>query len=103
MLRFLIVLLLLTLPLSIFAGCSPAEKSYRTPEQAFAAANVRSKGIIKKVELTDGAIIFYRGSNNDAGVGLARKYDGNWKWVMGSGMVNASNEPSRFLGLILTE
>lgn len=92
MLRFWNALLLLVLSVSIIAGCSP-EKSYKTAEQAFIAAGITSKGIIEKVELTDGAIIFYEGLNHDAGVGLARNYDGKWKWIMGAGLVNKSNEP----------
>ncbi|MDQ0878743.1 hypothetical protein QFZ77_007402 [Paenibacillus sp. V4I3] len=95
MLKFLNVLLLLVVSVSIFAGCY-TEKSYKTPEQAFVATGIKSKGIIKKVELTDGAIIFYEGLKNDVGVGLDRNYDGNWKWIMGSGMVNKDIEPISF-------
>jgi hypothetical protein len=94
-LKFLYVLFLLVLSVSIFTGCNP-EKSYKTPEQAFVATSIKSKGINKKVELTDAAIIFYKGLNNDVGVGLARNYAGNWKWIMGSGMVNKSIEPISF-------
>ncbi|MGM0885140.1 MAG: hypothetical protein ACQEXQ_29370 [Bacillota bacterium] len=66
--------------------------SYKTPEEAFNATGIKSKRIIKKVELTDGAIIFYEGLNNDVGVGLASYYD-DWKWIMGSGMVDKGTEP----------
>jgi hypothetical protein len=94
-LKFLNVLLLLVLSVSIFTGCTSKE-FYNTPEQAFDATGIKSKGIIKKVELTDGAIIFYEGFSNDVGVGLARKYEGKWKWIMGSGMVNKGAEPLSF-------
>lgn len=95
MLKVLKILLLLALPVSIVAGCNN-EKSYKSPEQAFIASNISSNGIIKKVELTDGAIIFYKGLNNDVGVGLVRNCKGRWKWMMGSGMVNQYNEPMSF-------
>ncbi|WP_187273853.1 hypothetical protein [Paenibacillus sp. N3.4] len=86
---------ILIVSILIFTGCT-TEESYKTPEQAFVATGIKSKGIIKKVQLTDGEVIFYEGLNNDVGVGLARNYKGNWKWISGHGMEASSSFPVTF-------
>jgi len=81
----------LILVIIILQSCS-INKGYSTPEEAFKETNIPSNGLLKKIEVDGGAILFYEGLNQDIGVGLVRKKSNRWNWIFGSGMVTASTD-----------
>lgn len=78
--------------LVLFLQACSLDSGYSSPEEAFKNTNITSKGILRKIEVNNGAILFYEGENQDIGVGLVRKQNKKWEWISGHGMVSSSTD-----------